>query len=91
MRKFTNKKLQTYVEDQRRKYVNDEEGYAHGVDYILCRVDGCPRTTPEGQVDGCIFNWKTMPSFEQNEVCGNELTIDLWVSGEEHDSEYDDE
>lgn len=48
-------------------------------DFVLCKVEGCPRTTAAGQVEMCglakIYGMSYKP---ESPLCGSTLTIDAW-------------
>lgn len=51
---------------------------------VLCKVEGCPRTTDGGQQEACGLytlvgskNMEAMPNLD--EVCGSHLTVDMWI------------
>lgn len=51
-----------------------------GDDYMLCQVEGCSRTSPDGQDEICgLAKIYGLGTYTPSEYCGAQLTIDLWV------------
>lgn len=46
--------------------------------YVLCRVEGCPRTVHEGQEEACGLGRLGVPLFPESPHCGVTLTLNRW-------------
>lgn len=45
--------------------------------YVLCRVEGCPRTTEDGQDQRCGL--ARLGYADESPLCGSDLTVDAWI------------
>lgn len=48
--------------------------------YALCRVEGCPRTTDDGQDEACGLVRLVGPEAADVPLCGASATIDAWTA-----------
>lgn len=78
---WSDKDLEAWVQKEREHYISQDKGYVVDVDYILCKIEGCPRTEIEGQIKGCGAKFKLGIDLpEDNQYCGACLTVQLWDS-----------
>lgn len=50
------------------------------VGYILCQVEGCPRTSPDGQDTTCGLRVLKLDPQHNDPYCGAVATVDYWYS-----------
>jgi hypothetical protein len=65
---------------QDERHIAESVAYDGDTPYVLCGVEGCPRSTPEGQDQVCglahIYGILQSP---HTPLCGAVATVDLWI------------
>lgn len=72
------RRIDAYIVEQLAHYLAEDDGWKPGVDYVLCRVEGCPRATPAGQIKACGAARIGLDLGTDDQFCGASTTVHLW-------------